>query len=176
MGGNVTAVNKYTGEETRAQKIQLKDIGRSQFINIFIEIFKTMNSQFKSLYNKSIWPDDKILDDGFVFNGSTSFIMNPSFSDEEVMKYKPIIGDIDIMIPEQLKEELWDYLDSLESKEIINGAKYIGSNKLTISSIGEQINSVFLIDFPYKDEILIDEYGNYFELDGITSIDPDNII
>lgn len=147
MGGNVTAMNKKTGEETRAQKIQVKEIGRKRFISTFVDIFKVMNKEFKSKYGKPIWADEKILTNGFAFNGSTSFIMDPDLSDEEVVKYKPAAGDLDITVPEELKDDLWDYLDSLEGKEIIPGATYMGSNKPTKSSIGDQINSVILVDF-----------------------------
>jgi len=147
MGGNVNAINKQTGEQTQAVKIPVKEIGRRVFIDTFVKIFTKMNKDFKAKYKKLIWIDEKILASGFAFNGSTSFIMDPTLSDEEVMKYKPSAGDIDITIPEELKEDLWRYLDSLEGKEIIPGAKYMGSNKPTISSIGEQINSVIMVDF-----------------------------
>ena len=148
MGGNVTALNKATGEQTRAQKIQIKDIGRAEFMKKFVEIFKAMNKQFKAKYKKPIWVDETHLVTGFAFNGSTSFIMDPSLSDEEVMKYKQSAGDLDITVPEELKEELWAYLDSMEGKDIIPGATYMGSNKHTPSAIGEQINSVIVVDFP----------------------------
>lgn len=148
MGGNVTALNKATGQQTRAQKIQIKDIGRAEFMKKFVEIFKAMNKQFKAKYKKPIWVDETHLVTGFAFNGSTSFIMDPSLSDEEVMKYKQSAGDIDLIIPHDLKKELWEYLDSMEGKDIIPGATYMGSNKLTPSSIGEQINSVIVVDFP----------------------------
>lgn len=148
MGGNVTALNKATGEQTKASKIQVKDIGRSEFMKKFVEIFKTMNKQFKAKYKKPIWADESHLVSGFVFNGSTSFIMDPSLSDEEVMKYKQSVGDLDITVPEELKEELWAYLDSMEGKDIIPGATYMGSNKHTPSAIGDQINSVIVVDFP----------------------------
>lgn len=147
MGGNVLAKNKKTGEETRAVKIPVKEIGRKEFISKFVEIFKVMNKQFKSKYKRPIWVDEGVLTSGFAFNGSTSFIMDPTLSDEEVMKYKPSAGDLDITVPEELKEDLWTYLDSLEGKEIIPGARYMGSNKPTISSIGEQINSVIMVEF-----------------------------
>jgi len=148
MGGNVTAINKKTGVETRAEKIQIKEIGRSEFMKKFIEIFKTINKQFKSKYKKPIWADESIIVSGFVFNGSTSFIMDPELSDEEVIKYKPSAGDLDIAVPEELKEEIWTYLDKMEGKDIIPGATYMGSNKPSVSSIGDQINSVFVVDFP----------------------------
>lgn len=146
-GGNVTAVNKATGEETRAQKIPVKEIGRKEFISTFVQIFKKMNKDFKQKYKKPIWVDERILANGMAFNGSTSFIMDPSLSDDEVMKYKPSAGDIDIAVPDSLKEDLWKYLDSLEGKDIIPGATYMGSNKHTIKSIGDQINSVIMVDF-----------------------------
>ena len=148
MGGNVTAMNKRTGETVRAQKIMVKDIGRKEFMDRFVLIFKRMNADFKKRFKRPIWIDEKILTSGFVFNGSTSFIMDPTLSDEEVMKAKPSAGDIDITVPEELKEDLWKYLDSIEGQEIIPGSTYWGSNKPTLSSIGEQINSVIVVDFP----------------------------
>lgn len=147
MGGNVTAMIKATGKETRAEKIQVKEIGRQEFMKTFIEIFKVMNKQFKAKYKKPIWADESHLITGFAFNGSTSFIMDPTLSDEEVMKYKPSAGDLDITVPEELKEDLWKYLDSMEGKDFIPGATYMGSNRPTIKSIGDQINSVIMVHF-----------------------------
>jgi hypothetical protein len=148
MGGNVTALNNLTSTKTQAQKIPIKVIGRKLFVDIFVKIFKTMNREFMSIYNQPIWHNDKILTNGFAFNGSTSFVMDPLYSDEDILKYKPIIGDIDITVPIQIKEQLWNYLDTLQGKEIIEGARYMGSNKPTISSIGEQINSIIFVNFP----------------------------
>ena len=147
MGGNVRALNKKTGEETPAQKIPVKEIGRKEFMYTFAAIFKEMNDQFKKKFKKPIWVNEKILMNGMAFNRSTSFIMDPSLSEEEVMKYKPSAGDIDITIPIELKEDLWKYLDGIEGKEILPGATYMGSNKPTIQSIGEQINSVIMVEF-----------------------------
>ena len=58
MGGNVTALNKATGQQTRAQKIQIKDIGRAEFMKKFVEIFKAMNKRFKAKCKKPIWVDE----------------------------------------------------------------------------------------------------------------------
>lgn len=148
MGGNVTAKNWTTGVETKAVKIPVKEIGRQEFIKTFVEIFKTMNKQFKAKYKRPIWVDETILTNGFAFNGSTSFIMDPSLSDEEVMKHKPSAGDLDVTVPEEIKEDLWKYLNALEGKEIIKGAHYMGSNRGSIKSIGDQINGVIMVDFP----------------------------
>lgn len=148
MGGNVQAFNKVTGEKTNAEKIPLKEIGRSDFVNTFLTVFKKINSDFNSKFKKKIWVDETHLMTGFAFNGSTSFIMDPEISDEEIIKYKQSAGDLDVIVPSELKEELWKYLDSIEDKEVISGVKYMGSNRPTISSVTDQINSVFVVTFP----------------------------
>jgi len=145
-GGNVTAVSK-TGEETKAEKIPLKKIGRKKFYNFIVKLLKQINKDFKNLYDTNLWTDESIIESGFVFNGSTSFIMDPNIPDEEVIKYKEFAGDLDIAVPEYTKENLFNYLSSIDGKEVIKGARYMGSNKPTVSSIGEQINSVFVLDF-----------------------------
>jgi len=106
-----------------------------------------MNKSFESKYHRKIWVDEKILANGIAFNGSTSFIMNPDYSDSDIIKYKPSAGDLDITVEESLKDDMWDYLDSIEGQEIIPGATYFGSNKHTKSSIGDQINSVIVVHF-----------------------------
>jgi hypothetical protein len=148
MGGNVQALNKVTGEKTNAEKIPLKEIGRSDFVNTFVKVFKKINSDFNSKFKKKIWVDETHLTTGFAFNGSTSFIMDPEISDEEIIKYKQSAGDLDVIVNDSIKEELWKYLDSIEDKEVIPGVKYMGSNRPTISSITDQINSVFVVTFP----------------------------
>lgn len=146
MGGNVTAMMK-DGTSTRAEKIPVARIGRSNFMNKMRDFFKAFNKKFNAATGKVIWANENEIMSGFVFNGSTSFIMNPNLSDEEVTAVKETAGDLDITVPEELKEDIWKFLDKLEGKEIIPGVRYMGSNKPTIQSIGEQINAVFVVSF-----------------------------
>jgi len=148
MGGNARATNKITGVDTLAQKIPLKDIGRSQFIKKFIELFEEIDKQFEKKYNRPLWANKKILKNGVAFNGSTSFIMNPEIHDDEVIPYKSTSGDLDIMVKESDKSDLWHLLNQFEAKpKIMKDVVYMGSNKLSISAIGDQINSVFEVRF-----------------------------
>jgi hypothetical protein len=151
MGGNVTGIIKETNEQTKAQKIPLKEITRKLFIKKIIELFQKINNDFNKKYGIFIWNNESFLKNGLFFNGSTSFIMDlENFSDEEIIKYKPYCGDIDIAVPQELREKFWFYLDSIENKEILCDIIYKGSNKLTPSSCGDQINSVFCIKFKDK--------------------------
>lgn len=147
MGGNVTAINKKTGEETRADKIPVRKIGRKEFTNKFIKVFKELNKIFKKQNGVALWVNEKNLENGLQFNGSTSYIFDQSIPDADIVKHKETAGDLDIIVPEGFKEEVWKMLDSLEGKEILKGVTYVGSNKPTVSSIGEQINCVFKTDF-----------------------------
>jgi hypothetical protein len=147
MGGNVTAINKKSGEEVRAEKIPIKEIGRSNFTKKFIKVFAEINKLYKKEYGELLWKNEKNIANGLQFNGSTSYIFNGDIPDEEIVKYKTHAGDLDIIVPEDTKEQVWELLDKLEGTEIIKGVEYIGSNKPTISSIGEQINTVFRVDF-----------------------------
>ncbi len=147
MGGNVTGINKRSGEQLRAEKIPIKDIGRSNFTKKFISIFKEINVLYKKAYGKPLWVNEKNIENGLQFNGSTSFIFNGDIPDEEIVKYKTHAGDLDIIVPDDTKGNVWRLLDKLEGETILKGVEYIGSNKETVSSIGEQINSVFRVDF-----------------------------
>jgi len=148
MGGNVTGTVKKTKENTRAQKIPIKEIGRQDFIKKSLELFHNINQRFEEKFGEKLWKKEQELTSGFMFNGSTSFIMDPKLTDDEVIDVKPSAGDFDIAIPEKHKENLWDLLDELEDKDLIPGVTYKGSNKPQKSSIGDQINTVFIMDFP----------------------------
>lgn len=149
MGGNVTAITK-SGKETRAEKVQLKEIGRANFIKKVEQTLKVLNKGFYKKFGRKIWEDESQIDDAYVFNGSTSFVMNTDYSDDDILPYKSSIGDVDLNVPEDIKENLWVYLDSIEDTEIMHGVFYMGSNKPKIQSIGSQINAVFALKFADK--------------------------
>jgi len=143
MGGNVAIMKG--DKQIKAQKIPIKEIGLKNFQKDFKEMFKKLNKMFYKKYGYYIWDTEKILDNGYVFNGSTSFLMdtNNLSKEEEILQLKPTSGDIDIMVPENIKEDLWNFLKEIEDKQITDKITYLGNNKPTISSIGEQINALF---------------------------------
>lgn len=148
MGGNVTATTK-SGIQTRASKIPVKEIGLSVFRTRVQELFFELNRRFNDINRIPLWESVEIIKSGYVFNGSTSFLMDPKYNDE-ILDFKSYCGDIDITVPRELKEELWKYLQDIEETEIIPGVVFMGSNKPTIQSIGEQINAVFTLTFEGK--------------------------
>ena len=87
MGGNVTAISK-SGKQTKAEKIPIKTIGRQKFVKVIQDLLKQINKDFKKLFKTELWTDEKQIANGFVFNGSTSFIMNPEIPDEEIILFR----------------------------------------------------------------------------------------
>jgi hypothetical protein len=157
MGGNATGVLKRTGQTTIAKKVDLLKANRVQFITTFSNVFKEINRMYKKRFKQDIWDNLEDLKSPKLYNGSTSYIFDTSIPDEELLKYKKSAGDIDLMVPEEHKDNLWHLLDSIEGLEIIKGVTYMGNNKPTVTSIGDQINAVFIAEFEdYKASVQVD--------------------
>ena len=73
--------------------------------------------------------------------------MDPNIPDEEIVKYKEVAGDIDVVVPDFQRKNIWDYLESIDSKEVIPGVTYMGCNRTKFSPIENQIICVFVADF-----------------------------
>jgi len=136
MGGNVSVTTK-SGKKYNADRI---DLNKWKIPNLRKDVFgllDAINKKYKKEYKKSLWKRvDKEL-----FNGSTSFIMDDDYSPEEIVKYKPEMGDCDVVIPIEAKEKLWHLLKGIE-EEAIGGFIYLGNNKAT-ENVGTQINALF---------------------------------
>jgi len=149
-GGNVVVIDK-NGNQIPAQRIPIKDIGRSKFIKDTKEMLRTLNDMFAKKYGQALWPDPSLLNDATLFNGSTSFIMDDSIPDEDILPHKPDAGDIDLVVPEDKKEQLWEFLNELRGKKITDKYEFINHNKEDLNKIIDQINGLFKYT-PEKDK------------------------
>ncbi len=138
MGGNTT-IKTQKGVEVSAERIPLKEIGRDKFVKKFQKFLIKLNSEFKKTYGHPIWEDEKEIMNGGIFNGSTSFIMNPNYKSNDIIKYKPTAGDLDVMVPKEYSKEIFNFLEKNEGKEFIPGIRYIGNNANTENKLGNTI-------------------------------------
>lgn len=135
MGGNARAIDAsqntiiWNGQPALARKISLNDWPRSELTKDLIELLNVLG------FWNTVSP--------ILFNGSSELLFDNSISDEEFIQYKPLIGDIDITVPKELKQKVWEYFSDKHGKAITNSITYVGSNKPTMSSVGEQMNCVF---------------------------------
>lgn len=148
-GGNTT-VQTRDGVETKADVIPLKDIGRRTFVNRFTEVLITINKQYQADWGEKLWADEKLITKGTIFNGSTSYIMSPEYSDEEIVRYKQIAGDLDVMVPREKGANLYETMERFEKKEIVPGATYMGTNAKTKTKLGNTMICVIVMEFTTK--------------------------
>jgi len=144
-GGNLTI--DVGGKPLEAQKIDMTRSTRKEFRENSIKMFKKLNKMFKSKFGEFLWVDEKLLDNGVMFNGSTSFIFSDDYTDDEIMAHKTHSGDIDVIIDKNKAADLWRLLKTVEGKEIVPGVEYMGNNRGSYDKLANQINSVFMMTF-----------------------------
>lgn len=142
-GGNTTVINKKTGVSLDAEKIDFKRLSIENFRKEFQELFLELNKLYFKKYKEYIWKDEKLIKNAIVFNGSTSYIMNPDMDPKEIFKYKQSSGDIDIVIPKQCQLNLWNLLDSLEG-ETIKNFEYHGCFSQNPNKLGNTLLTIFV--------------------------------
>ena len=125
MGGNISVF--LDGTKTKAQQVPLAKLKRSNFCNQIRDILYNISENFEC------WTPENI-DSGEIFNGSSQYVFSPEYKDSEIIKVKKTIGDVDVMIDSNFREELIKHLDCLDS-ELFKGFVY---NKNI-----DQIHSVF---------------------------------
>ena len=140
-GGNVV-ITDIKGREIPAEKIDLSKFNRSKFTKDMLDAFMKLNSMFEKEYGVPIWKNLAILKNGFVFNGSSETFFSPDIPDEDYVAVKPKVGDIDVTVPDQFKEQLWKLLKKIKGKKITSKVKYAGDNRPNYSPGNAQINSV----------------------------------
>lgn len=140
-------VKTFRGREAYAEEIDLKS-GRIKRQDLRAEVIKAMralDSEFKKDHGIGLWdPEtrDEILGTGFAFNGSSAHLFAPpeTLSDEEFIKFKPKVGDIDLTVPSDRMQELFNTLTRLEDVPLTDRITYLGHNR---SSPGVEIYALF---------------------------------
>lgn len=147
MGGNSRAldlsgqIKLWKGRPAFAEKIDLQQVHRSVLQFDIRAIVESINMYHDSSLGFPIWSNEA-LEGTTIYNGSSMLFMDENISDKEFLKYKPTLGDLDITVPLQHKLSLWQLLRDLEGVQLTENVIYVGSNRTTETSIGQQINSV----------------------------------
>jgi hypothetical protein len=141
-------VKTFKGRPAFAEKINLSSghVKREELRRSVIEALKSLDNHFKREHGHPLWDArtrDDILGSGFAFNGSSAHLFAPRerMPDEEFIKYKPTVGDIDLTVPEERMDELFTTLAHLEDQPLNDRITFIGHNKKSPGS--DQINALF---------------------------------
>lgn len=142
-GGNVT-VYDTADRSISAEKLNLHRHSRKTIVSKLLSFFETINNLYEATYGEPIWVQSDIKS-GHIFNGSAEHFFNSSISDEEFVKYKSNIGDIDVTVPEDKKTTLFVLLNSIKGNKTPSEVVYIGSKQKVIAG-GHQINSIVQVE------------------------------
>jgi len=172
MGGNARFIDRQTGKDKGfAEKIDLNKIPRDTIINEVTTCLLSINKKINEKKGNYLWPDIEIIKQGYIFNGSSFSLFDRTISDEDFIKFKPLVGDIDVTFPKEYMKDLWDVLNDLENVELSKNITYMGHKNSTIepSKAGNlnQINAVFRFDN--------DDISTYIQIDFEASEYHDNM-
>lgn len=140
-GGNTSVVNQVNGKTYNGEKIDLNTVRLPVFRSEFLKLFNTLNELFYKEYKRKLWkPED--LSNAIVFNGSSSFVMNSQYPEDEILKHKPLVGDIDITIPDYELKPMFLLLRKYENQRF-GKFTYKGTYRQNENAIGDQILTIF---------------------------------
>jgi hypothetical protein len=161
-------VRQFRGRPAFAEKIDLRSgrINRQDLRRDVIEMLQVLDEEFNADHGRPLWDRaqrDDILGSGFAFNGSSAHLFAPpeTMSDEKFIKFKPTVGDIDLIVPDDTPDELFRTLNRLEDAQLTPRIAYIGHNKK--SSKVDQINALF--SYTWDPDAPAGQGDTFFQID-----------
>lgn len=118
-GGNLRLPS---GEE--AGQIDLKVHDRKFIVPVLNNLLHNINNSYASSFNSPLWSPELLKSRKFL-SGSSVHFFNTNLSDEEFVRVKPLIGDIDTQIDRNSKEQVASWLGNLVRKSVGN-ARFLG--------------------------------------------------
>ena len=148
-GGNLSIGDK------KADEIDLKVHNRTYMVGLLDKLLNDIDGAFKARTKTPMWSPELLKSKQFLGGSSLHFFNTKGISDEEFVKNKPKVGDIDTQIDKNLEGQVEEFLNSITNKKI-GDAVFLG-----FSRGNEQFNGLFEFENPPV-KIQIDfEFGKY---------------
>lgn len=110
--------------DVQAQQIDLKVHDRKFIVPILDQVLQAINNSFAKSYKKPLW-NPQLLKSRKFLSGSSLHFFDTNIPDEEFVKRKPKVGDIDTQVNKESEGELEQFLSSVQGKTL-GPAKLIG--------------------------------------------------
>jgi hypothetical protein len=111
-GGNLRLPS---GDE--AGQIDLKVHDRKFIVPVLNNVLSNINNSFSKSSGTSLWLPELLQNRKFL-SGSSLHFFDTDIPDEEFVRVKPLIGDIDTQVDKDLRDQLTGWLDSAKGKAI----------------------------------------------------------
>lgn len=172
-GQSVAAVDEKTPKMVNGQPAQAtaklkivdptgKDIKTTVSSNVK-ELIHALNAKVHFWKKNSPY-----IENGFVFNGSSQFLISGDEKYKELAKYKSSFGDIDVIVPKEKLDALEAYLDSIDDNEVewkptaqnkvSSNFHYVGRTKNLRALAGQTVTLWYYT--PVKQVVQIDFEGD----------------
>ena len=112
MGGNL-AVQGF-----QAQQLNLNEIPRSKLVSVLNKLLYAIDGKFGSLYAKPLWSEELLRSQEFLSGSSLQFFNTKQISDDQFVRCKPTVGDIDTMVARENETDLSNLLTRYQDKKI----------------------------------------------------------
>lgn len=140
----------------QAQELDLRVHERNYVVEVLSDLLHKINDLFAQQYKEPLWHENSVEAQKFL-SGSTLRFFDKKISDEEFVRVKPSVGDIDTQASDKHAETIKQFLSGLIGKQV-GDAKFIG-----FSPGNNQYTSmwqVMLKELPVKLQIDF-EYGGH---------------
>jgi len=155
-GGNLSLDNPDDVDNPyQADEIDLQVHNRTFMVGLLDKLLHDINSAFYAQTKQPIWNPQLLQSREFLGGSSLHFFNTKDISDDEFIKYKPKVGDIDTQCNKELETKIHSFLVSMNHKQI-GDTTFLG-----FSRGNEQYNALFQFqDPPIKIQIDF-EFGQY---------------
>lgn len=99
-----------------AQRLDLNKISRTAAVKTIDKALQVINAAFNKMYKVPLWSPELIKNKEFL-SGSAFHFFNIQIPDEQFVKVKPTVGDIDTMVDRKLTEQTKDFLTKATGKK-----------------------------------------------------------
>lgn len=120
MGGNLVI------GDVAAQKIDLTKLDRKVVVADVSKGLEAITAKFQAIHGLPLWSKDLLKSKEFLSGSSFHLFDLRNISDEDFIKSKPTVGDIDTQVDENMKDTIDQFLSNLAIGTQIQGLTFLG--------------------------------------------------
>ena len=108
----------------QAEDLDLEVHNRTAVLEVLNDLMTNINSAFAQQYGRPVWPEAAFAS-GSYLSGSSFHFFDKKISDDQFVKLKPKVGDIDTQAPVELDPSVKEFLTGLVGKQL-GPATFVG--------------------------------------------------
>lgn len=132
-GGNVVIGDKF------ASRIDLSAISRTDVVKEIDSLLNQISDRFKKMYGEPLWKPELLKSKKFLSGSSIHLFDLKNITNQDFIKHKPLVGDIDTQVDESRQSKIEEFLKAAKDIQF-NGFSFVGFKKS-----GDQFITLWLV-------------------------------